>query len=225
MGFFLKMLINSLKECYFKYNQHKLKVKFKTSKFHETSRIFNSDFKGYNTINENTTIETSIIGRHTYIQAKSTIVNCEIGNFCSIGNNVFISPGNHPTTWVSTHPCFYSKENIQKSFESLTFNNKSNKTSIGHDVWIGNSSIILDGCTIGTGAIIGAGSLVTKNVEPYTIVGGVPAKIIKHRFDHELSERILQTKWWNLPDKRIHELSLYFDNPELFLNQIESNQK
>lgn len=120
--------------------------------------------------------------------------NVEFGNYCSIAGNLRIIRADHPKNYFTLHPLFYNPDMGFVKKDQL----KRNKLMIGHDVWIGEWSVILPKVSkIGNGAIIGAGSIVTKNVEPYTIVGGNPAKRIGKRFSDETIEQIEQTQWWN----------------------------
>jgi acetyltransferase-like isoleucine patch superfamily enzyme len=144
-------------------------------------------------------VSNSIIDDHTYISFSCTINNSEIGKFCSIASGVKIGLGKHPINFVSTSPLFYAKKNpLNFQIVKKTSFTEHEKVYICNDVWIGTNAVILDGITIGNGAIIGANSVVTKNVEPYSIVGGVPAKEIKKRFSKEIIEKLENLKWWNL---------------------------
>ena len=128
-----------------------------------------------------------------------------IGNYCSIGSGaVFMMAGNqgHRSDWVSTFPFFY-QANIFK--HSRNPYQKSGDTVIGHDVWIGSEAMIMAGVTIGSGAIIGSRAVVTKNVEPYAIVGGNPAKVIKFRFEKEEIKRLLKLKWWDWSEQEVKD--------------------
>lgn len=128
-------------------------------------------------------INHSSIGMYTYIGKKCIIQNTSIGNYCSIANNVICGVGNHPVNYFSTSPIFYRVNNVFKIKlieKDLNFEEYM-PINIGNDVWIGTNVIILDGVSIGNGAIIAAGAVVTKDVESYTIVGGIPAKFIKNR--------------------------------------------
>ncbi len=136
----------------------------------------------------------------------------EIGKFCSISNNVYIAPGNHPIEWLSTSPAFYypagydlGKAELQEKINQL---NNSKKCIIGNDVWIGANVVIMQGICIGDGAIIGANAVVTKNIPPYAIAAGVPAKIIRYRFAPSTVEILLNIKWWNKPMSVLRQLSI-----------------
>ena len=161
-------------------NKYKLKRK---NVFISSRAKFNEQtvFHGYNRIRGNTCVNGSEIGRYTYIGENSNLQNCKIGSFCSISKNVIVEESTHPTRgFISTSPVFFSKERqCGKSFveenrfaEFLSIDGYS--SIIGNDVWIGNQALIIGGVRIGDGAIIAAGSVVTKDVPPYAIVGGIP---------------------------------------------------
>jgi len=184
---------------------------------------YTSKLEKYVVLFNNVKVVNSTIGESTFVQKKSSITEATIGKFCSIAQNVQIGLGNHPTSMVSTHPAFYSNtQPLAKSYSTGDFFSPYKHTSIGHDVWIGANAIVLDGVSVGTGAIIAAGAVVTKNVEPYAIVGGVPAKIIKYRFDKETINRLLRSQWWNLPENDLCKLWPLFSNPEKFLNEFKN---
>ena len=186
----------------------------------------NTYFEGYNKIGENT-IFTGRIGYASYIGENCNIYG-EIGRYCSISSNVNVVVGNHPTkTFVSTHPCFFSlmkqsgftyvKEN---KFQELNYSNQGYLVSIGNDVWIGHGVTILAGVTIGDGAIVASGAIVNKNVEPYTIVGGVPAKTIRKRYNNEIISKLLEIEWWNWDAGTLSDRAEYFNDIDKFLNKF-----
>lgn len=129
-----------------------------------------------------------------------------IGKFCSIacGAKFLFNSANHTLTSLSTYtfPLFFEEWELEKKNVAKAWDNKGN-IIIGNDVWIGYDAIILSGVTIGDGAIIGARAVVTKDVPPYTIVGGVPAKAIRKRFDEKTIKSLLNLKWWHWPEERI----------------------
>lgn len=149
----------------------------------------------------------------SYIGPNSLVQHTRIGRFCSIANDVRIGPGIHPLELFSTSTVFYRLNNafdFQLIKEDLPFV-ENKEIIIGNDVWIGLGAIVLDGVNIGHGAVVAAGSVVTKNVPPYAIVGGVPARIIRYRFSEiEISE-LLSSAWWNKDVNRI-----LHDIPEKF---------
>lgn len=145
------------------------------------------------------------LGDFTYVADHCTLSQTRIGKFCSIGPYVKCGLGIHPSRlFVSTHPAFYS--DLQQC--GVTFVNKGKFTErlpveIGNDVWIGAGSTIVDGVKVGDGAIIAAGSVVVKDVPPYAVVGGVPAKLIRYRFDEDSIKKLLLLKWWDKDRKWI----------------------
>ena len=159
------------------------------------SKLKNVEINNYSRLFPKVKLSNVIVGTYTYIGNNSWISNCSIGNYTSISTGVKIGMGMHPTNEFSTSPIFYSKNNpFIKGVSNLKFQFSQNKEiSIGNDVWIGINAIILDGLSIGDGSIIAANSVVTKNVEPFTIVGGVPAKIIGMR-SH--AKEFQSTKAW-----------------------------
>lgn len=153
------------------------------------------------------------IGDYSYVTKNCNISNCNIGKFCSIGPNFCCGLGIHPTNGISTAPMFYST--AKQNGVTLCKENKVQEfaqTTIGNDVFIGANVTVLDGVTIGDGAVVGAGAVVTKDIPPYAIVGGVPAKILKFRFDDETIQQLLQKRWWDGDDTSIKEVEqLFFD--------------
>lgn len=169
-------------------------------------------------------IKSSKIGRRTYFNSNIYAQNCVIGNYCSIGSDVTIGYSPHPTDFVSTHPIFYSNN---KPYETLAdrmyFDEKIKLTTIGNDVWIGSKATIVPGVRILDGAIIAYGSLITKDVPPYAIVGGVPAKIIKYRFSENIITELLRIKWWERNDEFIQVHYKLFLDPKLFIDFFKKN--
>lgn len=157
---------------------------------------------------ENSIINNSEIHSYTYLGKNCLVQNTSIGRFCSIANEVLIGLGNHPLDLLSTSPLFYRINNplqiilIKKDIDLIEYK----PISIGNDVWIGTRAIIMDGVSIGHGVVIAANSVVTKDVPPYAVVGGVPAKIIKYRFSTEKIEEIIKTKWWESSIEKITTL-------------------
>lgn len=150
-------------------------------------------------IGPRTELTNSSMGDRSYVAAGSRIANADVGRYCSIGPRVLVGGlGSHPTHLLSTHPLFYSER-----FAEMRGNTgrpdiaEHARTSVGNDVWIGAGAIVLDGVTIGDGAVIAAGAIVAKDVDPFAIVGGVPAKIIRYRFPLETRLALLRLKWWD----------------------------
>lgn len=191
------------------------KTRFKGAMIDEGCCINESSIISKDThILKNCTINNSSINSYSYIGYNSLVQNATIGKFCSIANDVFIGLGKHPTDQISTSTLFYRKRNtlkIQLVDKDLDFKEYEN-IRIGNDVWIGARAIIMDGITIGNGAIIAANSVVTKDVPPYGIVGGVPAKVIKFRFSEEKIAELQQLMWWNWPIEQIRARLIELQN-------------
>ncbi len=155
-----------------------------------------------------TQIYNSAIGKYSYIGRNTSVVYAEIGRFCSIAGDTIIGLGNHTLNYLSTSPLFTEHHNATSY--SWTKNDivkyPFRKVKVGNDVWIGSRVMIMGGVTIGNGAVIGAGAVVTRDVPPYAIVGGVPAKVLKYRFPEEIREKLLEIEWWNLPDEKLKEI-------------------
>ena len=165
---------------------------------------------------------SSSMKKYSYCGYDCQFVNVEVGAFCSISNNVVIGGGNHPLNWVSTSPAFYKgRDSISKRLATLEYDSSDAHTIIGNDVWIGNGVWIKPGVIIGDGAVLGMGSVVTKDVEPYTVVGGNPAKVIRKRFDEETIQKLLAIKWWEWEDDKILSYSKYFNDTNELLSKLE----
>jgi len=151
------------------------------------------------------------VGKHTYGQNNITIAwphpssKIIIGNFCSIGVSISVwLGGNHKINWMTSYPFGNIHSNIFPGFKSIDSNGETKgNVVIGNDVWIAKESSIMSGVTIGDGAIVAAKSHVVKDVPPYAIVGGNPAKVIRYRFEKEVIDLLLELKWWNQSDEWI----------------------
>ncbi len=176
--------------------------------------VKNSKFGKYNTLYKYSRISNCILGDFSYISKNSQVYNTQIGKFSCIGPNVQTGLGVHPSSkFVSSHPIFYSTlAQSQITFVEKNLFEEFPYTTIGNDVWIGANTIIRDGIEIGDGVIIGAGAVVTKNIPPYAIAVGSPAKVIKYRFTEDQIRFLQEVKWW---DK---DLAWIKKNKDLFTN-------
>jgi acetyltransferase-like isoleucine patch superfamily enzyme len=151
------------------------------------------------------------IGRRSYANDALIREQTKIGRYCSIGRRVTIGAQNHPLNWLSTHP--FQKEKGDTGFQIQS-------TTIGNDVWICDNAIVRCGVKVGDGAVVAAGAVVTKDVAPYTIVGGVPAKKLGQRFDDTVIRRLLRLRWWDLSEKLI--IALQYDSIDQCLDALEN---
>jgi len=150
-------------------------------------------------------------GKHTYGTPNIYYweqANLTVGKFCSIASNVNIYlGGNHRCDWVTTYPFGHVHPNTFNNFNGEGHPSTKGDVIIGNDVWISSNVTIMSGVTIGDGAVIAHNSHVIKNVEPYSLVGGNPAKIIKYRFTPEQIEKLLEIKWWEWDDEKINKFT------------------
>ena len=166
-------------------------------------------------------------GYGSYVHKNSVLKGVKVGRFCAIAENVNIRLFQHPTDMVAISPCFYRKEHTLKTFvdenyyEDLQSNAEGFSVVIGNDVWIGQGVSVKSGVTIGDGAVIGAGAVVTKDVEPYAIVGGVPAKVIRYRFTKEQIEALLKIKWWDRNVDWLEENGKFFADVDQFIEKFQ----
>lgn len=205
-----------------------------SSKIYKECRVDNSCL-GYNTIiadyskvsncilennvilQRNSMIFSTEIGEYTYTGRNFTAWHCKIGKYCSISWNVSIGGANHDYERVTTHAMLYSNDFGMLDGKQPLYNRFNNECVIGNDVWLAANSTICRGVTIGDGAVVAAGAVVTKDVAPYTIVAGVPAKPIKKRFDDETIDRLLKIEWWDFDPKIIKS------NIELFAEKMDDS--
>ncbi len=162
----------------------------------------------------------SNIGKYTRVSKGCSLLYTTVGNFSSFADNVQFGAGRHPITHGSTSQLFYNRNSLFNKWVKPIKYEQNRPIKVGNDVWIGSKSLIMGGVTIGDGAVVGSRSLVTKNVPPYAIVGGVPAKIIKYRFDQETIKRLLEIKWWNFTENEIDEHIGFFRESKIDINTL-----
>ena len=217
-----------------KYLIYKFKYRNKNVRLPFSARFSGTDFacEGSNVFGDNVIFKGEI-GFGSYI-GKNSVLNAKIGRYCSISSNVYSISGIHPSSsFVSTHPSFYSTKKqagfsyVERDLfsEDVFVDAKRRVVEIGNDVWIGSNVLLMPGIHIGDGSIIASGAVVTKDVSPYSIVGGVPAKIIRYRFTGEQIEKLQGLKWWNRSPKWLKENAKYFDNIDQNLEMIIENAK
>jgi phosphonate metabolism protein (transferase hexapeptide repeat family) len=165
----------------------------------ESARVVDSDLGCCTEVGARSVIVETVFGDYSYVVNDAHIIYAQIGKFCSIASHVRINPGNHPLDRAALHHFTYRSRqfNFGEDDEDFFAWRRKSKVTLGHDVWIGHAAVIMPGVTIGTGAAVGSGAVVTKNVQPFTIVAGIPAKPIRERFSKQIQKALLQVGWWN----------------------------
>jgi acetyltransferase-like isoleucine patch superfamily enzyme len=182
----------------------------KGSRVHPTSKL-----------ESGTAFYHSTMGRHSFCGYDCDISHADIGSFVSIANGVVIGGGRHPMEWVGMSPVFYEgRDSVEAKF-STHAREPVRRVRVGHDVWIGRSAIVLPGVEIGSGAVVGAGAVVTKDVAPYAVVAGNPARLLRYRFSEPTVARLAATAWWDRDDETLKRLGPWFNDVEGFLEVAE----
>ncbi len=180
------------------------------SKIHRTSKV-----------ESGSSVVGSIFERHSFCGYDCTIVNATVGPFTSIGARVMVGGSTHPMHFVSTSPVFLKhRDSISTKLARHEFSFKKT-TYIGPDVWVGDGAYIKSGVTIGVGSVIGMGSVVTRDVMPYSIVAGNPARLIRLRFDGDLRSDLIESRWWELDDDMLKSFGHLFNDPVEFIAAIK----
>lgn len=175
---------------------------------HETSRIMDSTLGPWTAIGANCSIVESSFGDYSYCAGDVSIIYSEVGKFCSFASHVRLNPGNHPMDRVTQHHMTYRRAQYgfgEVDDEDFFDWRRAAKVTVGHDVWLGHGALLMPGVTVGTGAVVGAGAVVTRDIEPYTIAVGVPAKPLRKRFPSEVVEKLMQICWWDWPRELLEE--------------------
>jgi acetyltransferase-like isoleucine patch superfamily enzyme len=176
-----------------------IRYKYPTIRLYSNVQIHRSVFGRHVTLYDNVILSGCSVGDYTFIADNTRMANTRIGKFCSFSSNVNVGLGEHPaSTFVSTHPAFYSTRGQSSlMLADRDYFEEYHEVTVGNDVWVGANAIILDGVVIGDGAVVAAGAVAARDVPPYAIVAGVPARVLKYRFTEEEREYLLRLKWWD----------------------------
>ena len=164
-------------------------------------------------VQANSRLHNVVLGRYSYIAKNTLVQRTTIGKFCSISDGCNIGLPSHPMTFLSTSPVFLKGNNRLNVHLGQLEYISCEETQIGNDVWIGANVLVKSGVTIGDGAIIGAGAVVTKDVAPYSVMAGIPAREIKKRFDDETIKSLTKMKWWDWDNKKLMKYSDLMNRP------------
>lgn len=172
---------------------------------HPEAVVLESHLGAWTEVGARASVTETVLGDYSYVIHDSQIIYAEIGKFCSIASFVRINPGNHPLDRASLHHFSYRSRQFAMGEDDDAFFawRRAHRVTLGHDVWIGHNAVILPGVNIGTGAAIGAGAVVTRDVPPFHIVAGAPARIIRERFPGRVREGLLRVAWWDWPHEAL----------------------
>ena len=173
-----------------------------------SARVKETTLGKYTEVGAGVRLQEVHLDDYSYIVDRSDVMSSDIGKFVNIASDVRINPGNHPMEWVSQHHFLYRLKQYGFGEEDNKpfFNwRRLQRVIIGHDVWIGHKAIILPGVTIGNGAVVAAGAVVSRDVKPYTVVGGVPAKPLRSRFPEAIWRCLEEIEWWHWDHQTIKE--------------------
>lgn len=163
-----------------------------------------------------TQVTDSTMGDYSYVGRNSRVIYADVGKFCSIAGDVKLGMGTHTLNNLSTSPIFTERHNSTGyQWTDVQPNNSFKRVVVGNDVWVGTGVMVMGGVTIGDGAVVGAGAVVTKDVPPYAVVGGVPAKIIRYRFSEEKIDALLKLKWWDKSEEVLQKNIHLFQNSNI----------
>lgn len=185
-----------------------------------------SRLERYNVLFSNTTLINSTLGDHSYVQSDALLHQTDVGRYCSIASGAQIGLPPHDITWASSHPVFGLRDTpLVQLYRRDNGWAEIPRTTLGHDVWVGHGALITAGVRIGHGAVIGAGAVVTRDVPPYAIVAGVPARLIRFRFEEDVRRRLLDAAWWDRGEDWISRHADTFVDPATLLAALDECQE
>lgn len=187
----------------------------------EGTTIKDVSFGKYVEIGKNNHISESVIDDFSYTSEHCQIIYSTIGKFVNIASYVRLNPGQHPIDRVTQHHMLYRREmfGFGEDDESFFDSRRERTVTIGHDVWLGHNVTVMGGVTIGNGAVIGSGAIVTKDIPPYAIAVGNPAKVIRYRFDKEIIKKLEQIAWWDWSYEELKSRIDEFRDIETFIKK------
>lgn len=189
---------------------------------HDGAIVVSSKLGSWTEIGHGSHIVESVFDDYSYDAGDVSIIYSDVGKFCSIASHVRINPGNHPMERVMQHHATYRRAQFgfHEEDDAEIFEwRRAARCRVGHDVWIGHGATIMAGVSVGTGAVVGAGAVVTKNVEPYSVVVGVPARPIRDRFPKATAELLLACAWWEWDRRTLEERFADFNDLDAFLEK------
>ncbi|WP_200413847.1 CatB-related O-acetyltransferase [Arcobacter sp. FWKO B] len=205
------------------YNIGQKKVLTQEPNISSSSVIKECTFGEYVEIGENNNIQESVIGNFSYTSENCQIINSMIKNFVNIASYVRINPSQHPMHWASQHHIQYRKEMFGVGIDDESFFEwrRERKVIIGNDVWLGHNVVVMGNVTIGDGAVIGSSSVVTKDIPPFAIAVGNPAKVIRYRFDESTIQSLQKIAWWDWSYEQIKIAIDDFKNVDEFIEKYK----
>jgi phosphonate metabolism protein (transferase hexapeptide repeat family) len=172
---------------------------------HPTASVRESTLGAYTEVGARTTLAEVEMGDYSYVVHDAQIIYATIGRFCSIASHTRVNPGNHPLDRVALNHFTYRASAYGLGPDEAGFFDwrRGHRVTLGHDVWLGHGVIVLPGVSIGTGAAIGAGAVVTKDIPPFAVAVGNPARVIRFRFPADIRAALMEIAWWDWPRERL----------------------
>jgi phosphonate metabolism protein (transferase hexapeptide repeat family) len=180
-----------------------------TPRVHGSAVVLESTLGRYCEVKERVLIRSSALGDYSYVERHSELIYTDVGKFCAIASDVRLNALNHPMERVSQHKFtyrpneYFTGKKLDKAFRESRLT--QGRVRLAHDVWVGHGAIVLPGVTVGTGAVIAAGAVVTRDVEPYAIVAGTPARFMRWRFEPDTVARLIKLAWWDWSHEQLAE--------------------